>query len=179
MNEFVVLKITGAALVLTASSFMGLYMGNLSKSRIKSLRELQNSWLLAEGEIRFGISSLPEVFKNIAAMNRDGNIKAFYESMYGNMEAPDAKESFEAIWDRAVREKLAGSCLTGDDCRLVSEFGSIPLHLDTDMQLQFIERMLQQLESVIAQAQNELSAKCRIYRCAGAAAGIFLVLALI
>ena len=179
MNEVIILKIAGAVLILAASSFLGLYLGTVNKLRIKRLRELENSWTLAAGEIRFGISSLPEVFRNIAVQNRDEYIKNFYETMYKSMASLDTKEGFDVLWEKAVREKLSGNCLTGDDCRLVAEFGSIPLHPDTAMQLQFIERLVQQLETVINQAQDEISVKCRIYRCVGVAAGIFLVLVLI
>ena len=69
--------------------------------------------------------------------------------------------------------------LTESDSEILKNIGSIPLHLDIQMQLAFLEENISELENLIEETQKDIRARCRIYQSAGVIAGLVIVLILI
>lgn len=89
------------------------------------------------------------------------------------------KAAFDIIWRESVRNNASKSCFLREDEEFLMQFGNMPVHLDIQTQTDFVNHMISMLDDRIKKAQDKTDSQCRIYRCMGIAAGVFLVLVLI
>lgn len=174
-----IIKITGAAVVLMSSFMLGMYFVVVNKTRIKNLADIDETWRTISAEIRFQSGSLPEIFKRFASHEYPFGIKALYKDVYENMVVDSEKAAFDIIWRESVRNNASKSCFLREDEEFLMQFGNMPVHLDIQTQTDFVNHMISMLDDRIKKAQDKTDSQCRIYRCMGIAAGVFLVLVLI
>lgn len=171
------LKIAGCIFVIIGSCTYGIYKGNIRKQRIAQLLKLKTTFILIAGEIGYGYSTMEEIFKNISDKYKD-ETGEFYRYMY---ERIIRKEyiSLVSMWEEACECKLSDTCLESGDICFIKEIGMLPVQLDKDMQLKFIDEKNIRLEEIIAEAKEKIEAQCHVYKVISATIGIFIVLILI
>ena len=94
----------------------------------------------------------------------------------------EKKQTYSGFWETwaaGIDSYVRDIYLTESDSEILKNIGSIPLHLDIQMQLAFLEENISELENLIEETQKDIRARCRIYQSAGVIAGLVIVLILI
>lgn len=173
-----VIKIAGAALIMLGTSYYGWFMCFRQKNRIKRLKAVKETLLVLSGQIRYGYTSIPEAFINIAQKSSYSYIRDFYFYVAKQLKGSTCQD-FASVWKKAVGMYIQDIYLLQEDCRVIENVGNMPLYLDGQMQIKLLEEAVGELNQLLHDAQGQINEKCRIYKCTGFAAGVFLVLVLI
>ena len=105
-------------------------------------------------------------------------LSQFYIFVSENLEQ-HTYSGFWETWAAGIDSYVRDIYLTESDSEILKNIGSIPLHLDIQMQLAFLEENISELENLIEETQKDIRARCRIYQSAGVIAGLVIVLILI
>ena len=172
------MKIIGALLIIAGTTYYGFFLCFRQKSRICRLKAFKQTLLLLNGQIRFGCTSIPQAFADIADKCTYADIREFYAYAAEQLKA-NCCEDFSQVWNKSIALYLQEYYLTREDCQIIAGIGQMPLYLDKEMQMRILEGAVLELEQSIGTAEKNLDEKCRIYKCTGFAAGVILVLVLI
>ena len=83
------------------------------------------------------------------------------------------------VWKMEEAKHLKGLHLARADLEQLESLGEVLGYLDTEMQLAAIRLYLEQLENSIAEAQEHMGSRQRLYHSLGIAGGVFLVILLL
>ena len=103
------------------------------------------------------------------------------------------KEYFKLLYDCITDEKftdintIVESCarrvftgiLTAKDTELLEELGTLPVHLDVVMQVNYIDEVVTRIRQRISEYSEAVAVKCRMYNAVCLCAGIMVVIILI
>lgn len=168
------IRYIGAALIILASTGMGITCSNELKMRIDELRYVKQVMLLLRGEIRYMRTPLGEAFTSVGE-----RLKEPYQNFFFYL-SNEIKEltgkNFSDIWKEGVEKELAGVTLKSKDRNQIIRIGENLGFMDQDMQLGVIDLYTEQLEEEIKAAEQTIGNKTRIYHCLGIMGGIFTVI---
>ena len=145
------------------------------KNRLETMRLLRQMVYFLKGEIVGSRAPLDEALERAGARGM-GELRALFCRTAKRVRERRG-ESFQTLW----REEVAqlGECfLTDDDRKHLISLGDHLGYLDVQMQERTILLFLEQLDFSLEEARAQLSVKCRLYTCLGAAFGLFLVILL-
>lgn len=171
-------KIAGAVLIMVGTTYYGWFMCFKQRSRLMRLKAFKETLLVLSGQIRYGYTSIPEAFIKIAEKSSCTFIREFYTDVAKQLKSSTCQD-FSAVWKKGISQYVQDIYLSQEDCHVLDNVGNMPLYLDGQMQIQMLEETVAELETILRDAQGHISEKCRIYKCTGFAAGVFLVLVLI
>lgn len=172
------LKCLAAVLIIGGSTIYGFMLNSIYLQRIERLMVFRDTFSLICGYISYGNSGMVELFKSISRNTAYDYVKEFYNYMTVQLSKCDGRDMSQ-MWRQAVAMHCEGNILNSEDCRLLEEIGDIPLYLDGEAQIKYINGVILKLNTRIEQLQSNQEQKGRIYKSIGFAAGVFLVLVLI
>ena len=138
----------------------------------------RSTFSLLEGQISYAYTSIPEAFENIAQKVNDQVLSEFY-SCVGKILKEKECEDFSEAWNQGLKRYIENQYLSESDCRMLKIVGTMPVYLDGSMQIKVLEEAIFELDSQISEAEKHIQEKCKVYKCTGFAAGVFIVLILI
>lgn len=168
----------GAALIMFGTTYYGWFLCFRQKNRIRRLKAIKETLLILAGQIRYGYTSIPEAFMNIAQKSSYSYIREFYTYVAKQLKSSTCQD-FSVVWKKAVTLYVQDIYLSQEDCRVLENVGNMPLYLDGQMQIKLLNEAVAEFDQILMEAQGQIQEKCRIYKCTGFAAGVFLVLILI
>lgn len=169
------LKLAGAGLILFSSLIYGLQLRQRLSEHVKQLIGLKELLLMLSGEISYGKTPLGEAFLHMASRGKEP-FCSFLKEVAEGMETD--RELFR-IWKDVLEGKKGGFYFSGEEWELFLHLGETFGYLDGEMQLNHISLCIQQIDTKIVQAQEELAAKQKVYQCLSIMGGLFCVLILI
>lgn len=171
------LKITGSLLILLSCSYAGWSYGERYRRRLESLREWEKLLRMMDGEIRCRKVPLADAFIHIG-MRLPGMFAGLCTEISDSLALRDGR-TFRQMWETGVDTCLKNGSLTGEDCRMIKEFGSQIGYLDVRMQEAVIDQAVQLAGMQTAKLERTVSEKQKISRMLGVSAGICCVVMLI
>jgi stage III sporulation protein AB len=170
------LKLSGAALVMLAC--IGYGSGLLRQMRRH--RDILNSFLtlteLLAGEIRYERIPIQDVLNRISD-RVDPEIAVVLQQIAGELQQ-GIYASLEEVWNRNFQRARKSLLLTEEELAQVQAIGGNLGFLDHHAQLQHLAGCRERLLGSLANIQQELDEKTRIYRSLSLAAGVFVILIL-
>ena len=150
----------------------------LCVSEKKQTVAVKESLLCLSGQLRVARMTMPQALAQIGQKSRYDYLSQFYIFVSENLEQ-HTYSGFWETWASGIDSYVRDIYLTESDSEILKNIGSIPLHLDIQMQLAFLEENISELENLIEETQKDIRARCRIYQSAGVIAGLVIVLILI
>ena len=148
------------------------------KADCGGLKQFKESLLCLSGQLRVARMTMPQALAQIGQKSRYDYLSQFYIFVSENLEQ-HTYSGFWETWATGIDSYVRDIYLTESDSEILKNIGSIPLHLDIQMQLAFLEENISELENLIEETQKDIRARCRIYQSAGVIAGLVIVLILI
>lgn len=172
------LKALGGLTVLLSAAGLGAVQSMEYQRRIRALSEMRRLFLLLSGEIRSSRTPVPEAFAHMA-LRMEGRYREFLRVMAQRLDRMEG-ENFPALWKRTLKEYFGGrdSNLKKQDLELLYSFGDMFGYLDTEMQLNAIRFLQEQLLDRLGQLSGACAGQMRMARLLGVCGGIFLVILL-
>ena len=171
------LKVIGACLILGTAAVFGLQLKNQVSMHLKQLIGFKEMLLMLSGEMSYAKTPLTEAFQNIAARGREPFgplLLEVAERLEQERESP-----LSDIWQSAVEHQKKTFYFSKEELFMLKDLGGNFGYLDIQMQLNHLALYIQQVESRIGQAQQELTAKQKMYQYLSVMSGLFLILLLI
>ena len=172
------IKLCGAVCIVAGTTCYGLFYAFQKKSRLWRLKQFKESLLCLSGQLRVARMTMPQALAQIGQKSRYDYLSQFYIFVSENLEQ-HTYSGFWETWAAGIDSYVRDIYLTESDSEILKNIGSIPLHLDIQMQLAFLEENISELENLIEETQKDIRARCRIYQRAGVIAGLVIVLILI
>lgn len=172
------LKFLAAIMIIGGSTIYGFMLNSIYIQRIERLMAFRDTFSLTCGYISYGSSGMAELFGSIAKNTSYDYVREFYDYMTEQLSKCDGRDMSQ-MWRQAVAMYCEGIFLNNEDCRLLGEMGDLPLYLDGEAQIKYINGIILKLNTRIEQLQGQKEQKGKIYKSVGFAAGVFLVLVLI
>ncbi len=171
------IKMCGAVITVLGTTIYGWLLTRQMQHRINRLTSYKESLLMMSGHIRYAKQSMPVILKDISENIQFTEIKAIYANVLLQIEDNEGK-TFWDMWRAGVDEsfKMWG---VKDEIILYYEAGELPLYMDKDMQLQFLEERITRIDERMCRLKNELAGKEKVYKSLGLASGLLIVLVLL
>ena len=163
------LKLIGAAIIISGCGFFGFYKAQCLKKRAEEIGKIISGLVLLENEINYGKGDIKTVLASVGRMN---GIEMFKYAAENTIEF-GIKDSFK----RAVEECEAQFLGTEKEALilLAENLGMT----DTEAQIKSIRHTKALLESAEETAKGEYARSGRLYRCAGVLTGFAVVILLL
>ena len=171
------LKITGACLILCSAAGIGASFSGDLKRRVQELRILKQLVYMLQGEIRYARLPLPEAFCHVS-VRLPVPFGTFLSETADELKKADGRTLGE-VWKMEEAKHLKGLHLVRADLEQLESLGEVLGYLDAEMQLAAIRLYLEQLENSIAEAQEHMGSRQKLYQSLGIAGGVFLVILLL
>lgn len=171
------LKLTGAVCVLLSCAGMGFARGREYKLRIRDLLTLKKLMLLLRGEIKYGVTPLPEAL-DVIGRKVEHQFGRCMQKVAEQLKSQPGRPLSD-IWEQEVRSHATGSFLGREDVSSCVRLGQQLGYLDKEMQIANIDFYMEQLEGTIEKLEGEQGKRIRVCRCLGIFAGVMISLVLL
>lgn len=164
---------------MTAAAGLGAAASMEYRRRMEDLSEMRRLFLLLSGEIKSSRTPVPEAFSHMASRMKEP-YRSFLRELSERLSKMEG-ENFAVLWKNALEEKFGRgqSGLKRQDLELLNSFGDMFGYLDTEMQLNAIRFLQEQLLDRLGQLSGSCAAQMRMARLLGVSGGIFLVILLL
>lgn len=171
------LRLFGAAMILSGCTGIGLWYSRRFHGRIATLRQLTEIMELLCSEIRYGRETLPECCRRAAERLPLEYAAAFRD--IGIRMNENTGEHFADIFAREVGAVLEQLPLASEDKKEFLRFTETGSYADGEMQLRVIEQSREQLQKRGAALERESTDKCRMAVSLGVMSGLLILLLLV
>lgn len=169
-----ILKLTGAVLVIISSGGLGIYLANQWKEHLKTMEELRKMIFLLKGQILYANAPLEEAFERVGE-KCSGKLSDFFLTISQRI-ASQRGEPFYEMWKQEIENLDRAIVLSEKDKQELVLFGEHLGYLDSEMQERTILLYLEQLDITINYLREHLGEKSRLYTSLGIMGGIFLTI---
>ncbi|MGF0034099.1 stage III sporulation protein AB [Bariatricus sp. SGI.154] len=171
------LKITGALLIVGATSWGGIIAAARLQNQYAQMQYLQRLIYRLKSEIQYANSYLGEAFRQIGS----NSVEPYRRWMFALSEQMERRNGhvFADIWEENVREYLDGSGLPEDTLERLLRLGGQLGIADIEMQVKLLELYLEELKLAMEEMREGMKSKIRLYHCLGVMSGIFVTVLLI
>lgn len=170
------IKMLGAILVVTATSWAGFEAAQRFQRRPRQLRELQSCLQMLETEINYGLTPLPTALEKIAASIK-GPVGDFCCAVKEELLAHQGISMRDA-WNKGV-DLLGKHCaITECDQNILRNFGHTLGLSDRHDQIKHLKLAMSQLSAAETNAWEEKRKNERMFRALGILGGLAVVILL-
>ena len=141
------IKLCGAVCIVAGTTCYGLFYAFQKKSRLWRLKQFKESLLCLSGQLRVARMTMPQALAQIGQKSRYDYLSQFYIFVSENLEQ-HTYSGFWETWATGIDSYVRDIYLTESDSEILKNIGSIPLHLDIQMQLAFLEENISELENL-------------------------------
>ncbi|MCR5700911.1 MAG: stage III sporulation protein AB [Lachnospiraceae bacterium] len=156
----IVVKITGAVLILMASSYLALEINKGMTKELEQLKGLYNIMLKLKSELYYLNNPLPECFLHLSKQVDFPFDKWFYEMYESMSKEPD--ETFGDIWVRCTTNLIDNSAMSIEDVEGLFELKDKLGCMDREVQEKAIDYFLIQAEEMRKQLFLEYSQRKKV-----------------
>lgn len=171
------LRIIGIMLLTGGSAGLGWSVRNSLKERLHTLYRIRQILLMLQNEITYSRASLPEACRRVGTRLEEPFGSAFaqiYEDMLANSGC-----SFYTIWKRNMETCLKSSKLSGEDKRILVEFGECAGYVDGQMQGKAVEHYMHSLDLSVKKLEEDMANKSRVIMSLSVMGGLLLSIMLL
>ncbi len=171
------MKITGAVLIMAGCLGMAASVINNWKRRYLELKELLECIQILNGQVRYTMSPLPEIFLEIERRRKSRLGELF--GQVGRELNRRGGETLEAIWKRALQDSRKCFVLNKEDWDVFMNMGKGLGYLDVEMQRKHLEGCISQLSERLPETRKAWKEREKVIRSLGLVSGAMLLLILI
>ena len=171
------LKLSGAVLVLAAAVLGGLYYGSFETYRSNDLQEMKKALAILKAEILFSMTPLPEAFLNIASRTRNPVADLFRR--FSVCLKDNRREPIEDIWQSCLKAHAGKTYLNREDLAAFLSFGRTLGYLDRDMQEAGIAVTIGYIDTAVASLAQTRAKNQKMFASLGMFAGLITVIILL
>ncbi len=171
------IKIMGAAMILTSAAVLGFMKAEKYRERLRELRNLQVALHMLSSEIRYTATPVPLAFAKIGS-RVDKPVSLFFLKCAQLLEE-NPEEEFSQMWRRTIEEHFSETAMESIDLELLLSISSFLGISDQQHQEKQINLILHQLDQVEKEAFEAMHKNQRMWRYLGVIGGLMLVLMLI
>ena len=171
------LKLIGAGLILASAIIFGIQLKQRLAQHLLHLIGLKEILLMLAGEMTYAKTPLTEAFRNIAARGKEpfgSLLNEVADRIEKERELPLAD-----IWKSSLARHKNAFVFSKEEVSIFSGLGDNFGYLDIQMQLNHLTLYIEQIETKIQQAKQELSVKQKMYQYLSIMSGLFLILLLL
>lgn len=170
-----IIKIIGAAILISATSFIGFSLAAECSKRPRALRELQSMLQMLENEISYLSNLLSEACNRIYEGTNFATAILFKETAkYLDVDDFTA----DSAWERAVEENYTKLSLNSEDKTILLTFGKMLGNSDLEGQLNNIKLISSQLKVQETKAEEMKKKNEKMYRSLGVLSGLAIAIIL-
>ena len=169
------MKWLGAALILAASTLLGLTMANRYRERPRQLRQLKVALQSLEAEIVYGLTPLKEAAENIAKQIQHP-LADMFASFAGRLE--DGESSVAEAWSESLEAVWPHTCLEKEEFEILKQFGATLGRHDRDHQQKQIKLTILHLEREEMEAKDAQMRNEKMMKSLGILAGLLFIILL-
>lgn len=162
--------------MLISGGALGLSYGQDMQRRHKELWALKRSISIAVGDLEYGGVSLHDIFCHIKRQSIEAHID-FWDYLIRASKG-ETRVLFQTIWQSAIEEQLAESCLQEKDKSELMTLGLILGNGDKKQQVRGLILYQNSLEKLLFDLENEKANKLKLCHSLGVIGSIFLVVLL-
>ena len=170
------LKGIGGVMIFVGCLGLGVWYRGQLTGRVRALRLLKRILELLSGEIRYGRATLPECCRHTAAHLPESFGKAMQE--VDERMRRNNGDTFPTVFCECMRKPLSELPLREEDREDFLGFVFESGFMDSQMQLQALERSCRLLADTTERLQKENVDKCRMAVGLGVMGGLLLILVL-
>lgn len=170
------LKIIGVLIAAVGCGGIGFYESMELTKHEKLLKQVQQMLLLLKGEIRYGNSSLCDVFDKISE-KMEGDFQFFFLEMKKQLQKQE-RIRFEEIYKTSAKKTAICKRMTTEETNRFLEFGKCLGNVDRETQLSQITLYEKELEVRLSELHKQLPQQKKLYQNLGVLGGIFLAILL-
>jgi stage III sporulation protein AB len=169
-----VLKAAGAVCILLGTSGIGFCRAWNIQRQYEQLQYLRKIIILLRGEIEYTVSCMSEVFFRLS-----GRVCEPYADLFSELAQKleqNEGENFWHIWREIIIKRLRSYLCCDREVDKLEELGETLGYLDKEMQINYMNLYLEQLEQSIHERREKLADDEKLNRMLGILAGIFLII---
>jgi len=167
-------KMLGIVMIVCSCTAMGFLASSRLSLRIKSLGELIMALEIAESEIFFKLSPIPQIMKS-AANATGGGVREMFLELYQKTNIVSSS-TFSEKWLSVLKKSQDRLGLSPGDIEVLSELSTFLGRYDAERQTNSLAYIRRRLETALADAEEEQKSKGKIYRALGAASGLIIAI---
>lgn len=171
------IRFIGAALVMGATLWFGLYFAMKENYRLQELEELERGLLFLEGQIQYLSAPLAEALESIS-WKMDGALGHIFQETAARLTEREGTTA-EEIWKEVWRKEAVHTFLSAEDLDSVLVFGGSLGYLDKVRQENSIRLLLRYIEDARSQGKKRLEKNGRLYYGVGGLSGLLIVVTLL
>ena len=166
------LKLTGAVLVVAAGAAVGLYYSMLDVFRAQNLSEFRKALLILASEIEYIALPLPEAVCGTVARTT-GFVRRLF-SDFAEQLRDNRGETASDLWAASLNRYKNDGFLTPEDWEMLASLGRNLGCLDKQMQLNNIRLAADYIENILPGLRDTGEKNKRMYRSLGVLGGMLL-----
>lgn len=167
------IKILGAGMVFFAVAGLGFYQAGKIRKGYEELVYLKKIIVMLRGEINYSVSLMSEIFSDMSERLRDPYAEIF-KRLSREMDENQGG-NFSEMWNEIVIKSLRGSILCDKDSDKLKELGENLGFLDKDMQMNYINLYLENLNLSIEENRDKAQTDEKLSKVMGILTGIFII----
>ena len=174
------LKIVGTVCITGATTLYARGLVNELSCRIAALKAIKQSFTTLNGELSYGVETLPSAFMHVGERCSCGQetVRDFFWNT-GNRLKTENGSILKEVWEEEAKKLAAAAHLNGNECdNLIAVADSLG-YLDLTQQTNNIELYLQSVDESIEALSGKYEQNSRMYMSLGVMAGLFLTIILI
>ena len=169
------LKLLGAVLLTAGAAAMGFSASAQLGRRVKSLRALLGALELADRELSFRLTPIPELLDELSRRSQSPACGFFGRCLDGLDRL--GERSLGQLWEEALADWPMD--LAEEDREALAELGQVLGRYDGEGQREAIALTRARLEGNLTAAEADRDGRGRLYQALGMAAGSFFVILLL
>lgn len=170
-------RIVAGIVVLTACGYMGLFLADKFKRRVRELEELENAMTQLEYMIDFLGITLSEAFAKIAS-NTETQLKWVFLYVSERLKKSPSS-NMQGVWQRAIEKYREGLSLSDKDLEILKDFAAMLGTGDRETEKNNIKITTMRLKLAAEEARLERGKNVKMYRGLGFLCGMLIVIVLI
>lgn len=156
---------------------MGWSVRDRLKGKLNDLYQIREMFKMLQNEIIYSRAALPEACRHIGERVNKPYAEAF-KSIHEEMIA-NSGQSFCLVWKKHMGKCLQEITVSGEDKKILLEFGNCIGFMDGTMQAQAVEQYMHRLNLSIEKMEKEMADKCKVIMSLSVMGGLMLAIILI
>lgn len=171
------IKMIGGLALIGLTSAIGFIKAGELNERVRKLQNFKRMIIFLQGELRFHRSVLSEAFENVGE-KMEPPFSEFLKTMAEELEERE-NDGFESVWEKNSDILLCEDGFRKEDKILLEILKSGLGYLDLTMQTETLNAAVIRTEEAIAESQEQLKTKGKLYQTMGVTIGALLTLLII
>lgn len=173
-------KLSGAALIITMTTYYGFYLVSQLKERINVIDAFIYSFDYIRSQIKYGLTPFPVICKELSQTINNNIVSTAYNNIYKKLTDISMTDlTFDEIWLPEMDKLLKSGVVKKEEITVLKEISCINTYIDKDMQITCVNNVSDKLKNIYCRLQADVKSKSRIYQVSGVMSGVIIAIILI